>query len=138
LAPALEWSLVASRCRGLHAFVGEVHGVPRRANVALPVHLARAGLEEGRAATEHHRGEVQAQLVDEAMFERLADDLLAGLPADPPRNSSRPVGDDQLAESRRQGVGSKRQEFLNRDPRNVRDHAVGGDASVRPKPALCP
>src|SRR3954468_2358847 len=26
----------------LHAFVGEVHGVPRRLNIALPVHLARS------------------------------------------------------------------------------------------------
>ena len=48
-----------------------------RANVALPVHLARPGSEERRAATEQHRCEVDAQLVDEALFERLADDVAA-------------------------------------------------------------
>jgi hypothetical protein len=77
LPPALEWSVVAPRPLDLHAFVGEVHGVSGRANVALPVHLARPCFEERRAATEHHRGEVQAQLVDEALFERLADDVAA-------------------------------------------------------------
>jgi len=41
LSPALEWSDVAPRRLDLHAFIGEVHGVPRRANLALPVHLAR-------------------------------------------------------------------------------------------------
>ena len=52
-----------------------MHGVPRRANVALPVHLAHPSLEQRCAATEHHRGEVQAQLVDEARLERLAADV---------------------------------------------------------------
>ena len=61
----------------LHTFVGEVHGVARWANVALPVHLARPWFEERCAATEQHRGKVQAQLVDEALFQRLADDVAA-------------------------------------------------------------
>jgi hypothetical protein len=41
LSPVFDWSDVAPRRLDLHAFVGEVHGVPRRANLALPVHLAR-------------------------------------------------------------------------------------------------
>src|SRR3954469_25087470 len=61
----------------LHALVGEVDRVLRRANVALAVHLARAGFEERRASTEQHRRGVNAQLVDEALFERLADDVAA-------------------------------------------------------------
>ena len=61
----------------LHALVGEVDRVLRRANVALAVHLTRAGFEERRPPTEQHRREVDAQLVDETLFERLADDVAA-------------------------------------------------------------
>ena len=77
----LQWQGAATHADrmllDLHAFVGEVHGVPRRANVALAVHLTRPGFEERRPATEQHRGEVHAQLVDETLFERLADDVAA-------------------------------------------------------------
>jgi hypothetical protein len=41
----------------------------------LAVHLTRAGFEERRPFTEQHRREVDAQLVDETLFERLADDV---------------------------------------------------------------
>ena len=61
----------------MHAFVGEVHGAARWANVALSVHLARPWFEQRCAATEQHRGKVQAQLVDEALLQRLADDVAA-------------------------------------------------------------
>ena len=65
-----------ARARGrLHAFVREVHGVARRAGIDRPGHLARPWLEQRRAAAEHHQGRVQGQLVDEALLERLADDV---------------------------------------------------------------
>src|SRR5438309_8021034 len=78
----MSWSFPTFRdrvaaCRALHALVGEVDRVLRRANVALDVHLARTGFEERRPPAEQHRGEVDAQLVDETLFERLADDVAA-------------------------------------------------------------
>jgi hypothetical protein len=54
-----------------------VDRVLRRTNIALAVHLTRAGFEERRPPTEQHRREVDAQLVDETLFERLADDVAA-------------------------------------------------------------
>src|SRR4029453_7160093 len=57
------------------ALVGEMHRVLRRANVTLAVHLTRASFEERRPPTEQHRREVDAQLVDQTPFERLADDV---------------------------------------------------------------
>jgi hypothetical protein len=47
----------------LHALVGEVDRVLRRANVALAVHLTRAGFEERRPPTEQHWREVDATKV---------------------------------------------------------------------------
>ncbi len=46
-------------------------------NLALAVLHTRAFAEQRRAATEQHRREVQVQLVDEAQFEGLADDIAA-------------------------------------------------------------
>jgi hypothetical protein len=52
----------------LEAFVRQVHGVLRRADRALAVPPAGAGLEKRRTSTEHHRRQVDVERSSIASF----------------------------------------------------------------------